>query len=167
MKIEIRPAVIDDLNEILKIEQVSFRNPFTENLFAMELKLDIAHLDVAKCDGRVVGYIDFWHVGPEIHLINIAVAPDFRRRHVGSVLMEYLVNTARQRRCEEIYLDVRVSNAGAIALYEKYGFLRDAIRKEYYRDNREDAIVMRLRLSSTGAQRALDATGATERRSRN
>ncbi|MBI2082959.1 MAG: ribosomal protein S18-alanine N-acetyltransferase [Deltaproteobacteria bacterium] len=136
-------AKVEDLEEILSIERVSFPNPYTLKLFQMELYLDIAHLLIAKKQGRVVGYIDFWHVGPEIHLVNIAVHPEYRRHGIGESLMRTMVSYGEGNHVEEIYLDVRVSNKGAIALYEKYGFKTSSVRKAYYKDNNEDALVMR------------------------
>ncbi|MBI4374126.1 MAG: ribosomal protein S18-alanine N-acetyltransferase [Deltaproteobacteria bacterium] len=141
--LEIRKALLKDLEEILAIENVSFPTPYTLRLFQTELYLDIAHLLVARQRGKVVGYIDFWHVGPEIHLVNIAVHPDSRRHRIGESLIKTMIRYGEENRIEEIYLDVRVSNKAAIALYEKYGFRTSSVRKAYYKDNNEDALVMR------------------------
>ena len=137
------PATVDDLDEIVAIENVSFRNPFTRNLFEMELRLDIAHLWVVKRSGRVAGYLDFWQIGPEMHLINIAVHPEWRRQGIARSLLEFMIDFASQHRVKEIVLDVRVSNEGAISLYKKYSFRPIAVRKKYYQDNDEDALVMK------------------------
>ena len=146
-ELEILRATAGQIDAILKIERASFPNPFSRELFVTELKLSMAHLHVAMRAGEVVGYIDFWEVGPELHLINIAVRPELRRQGIGSAMMEFLLRYA-QRKAFEIYLDVRASNAGAIALYERFGFKPSGVRKGYYRDNGEDAVVM-TRISAT------------------
>ena len=142
--IDIRPANLGDLPEMLAIERASFRNPYSENLFQMEFQLAVAQLYVALLRRRIVGYLDFWKAGPEIHLINIAVHPDHRRKGVGGRLVDFLLQFARRHRMREIYLDVRTSNQSAIALYERHGFKKIDLRKGYYADNGEDAWVMGL-----------------------
>lgn len=138
---------LEDLPDVLKIEQVSFPLPFSQTLFQTELKLDIAHLYVAKerssATPSLIGYIDFWDIGSEIHLINIATHPDWRRKGVGGALLDFLIKYAHRHRTEEITLDVRPSNTAAVSLYEKFGFKEIGRRKKYYQDNDEDAIVMR------------------------
>lgn len=143
---QIFPATLRDLEPILEIEKKSFRNPFTRNLFEMEFRLEIAHLQVARLAGEVVGYIDFWHLTDEIHLINIAVHPDVRRQGVATALLNFMIGYADQHQVRQITLDVRVSNEAAIALYRRYRFETLSVRKRYYQDNDEDALVMALRL---------------------
>ncbi len=142
--LSIEPARPRHLSEILAIEKVSFRNPFTENLFQTELQLALAHLHVVLWEGKVVGYLDFWHVGPEMHLINIAVDPKCRRQGVAGKMMDLMLDYATQHKVEEILLDVRVSNRGAIELYKKYKFEEVGTRKKYYSDNDEDALMMKI-----------------------
>lgn len=134
-----------DLPQVMAIERVSFPLPFSENLFQMELGLQIAHLMVAKEQGRVVGYLDFWHVDHEMHVINIAVHPDRRRQGIGTLMMQYLLDYRDRHGAEQIYLDVRKSNHAAIALYKRFGFRKIDVRKGYYQDNEEDALVMECR----------------------
>lgn len=135
-----------DIPKILEIENASYTVPFSEDLFEMEILLDIAHFYAAKKGGEIVGYIDFWSAGPEIHLNNIAVDPKHRRQGIGKVLMNFLLDFAKKSNAEEIYLDVRVSNAPAITLYRQFGFASVGIRKGYYIDNQEDALVMGLKV---------------------
>lgn len=142
---DIRKATRSDIGEILAIERASFTHPFSRKLFLTELCLSMARLHVIRQAGRVVGYIDFWKVGPEIHLINVAVDPRLRRQGIGLELMEFLLQTARREAAQEIYLDVRVSNVAAVALYRRCGFKKTGGRKKYYADG-EDAVVMQLRL---------------------
>lgn len=140
--IQIRPMTKEDLPRVLAIEKVSFPTPFSEHLFLIELNLSIAHLDVILVDGLVAGYIDYWLLPGEMHLINIAVAPDQRGKGVGHALMEYLLTFARRHKVTEIQLDVRRSNDVAIHLYERFGFQVVGVRKNYYQNNREDAFMM-------------------------
>lgn len=147
--ITIEKMTAEDLPAVLAIENVSFPTPFTENLFRMELDLDVAHLYVARtspAEKNIVGYVDFWRVGSEIHVITIAVVPSFRRRGIGSVLIDFVLDDARKNRIEQISLDVRPSNEAAIALYRRYGFAEIGRRKGYYQDNNEDALVLGLSL---------------------
>ncbi len=128
---------IQDLPQVLAIENASFPVPFSENLFRMELKLDVANLYVARetnesPDARIIGYIDYWHVEDEFHLITFAVHPASRRRHVGEALMNFMLEEAHQKTVKKITLDVRPSNTVALALYAKLGFRQIAVRKGYY-----------------------------------
>ncbi|MBI1908791.1 MAG: ribosomal protein S18-alanine N-acetyltransferase [Deltaproteobacteria bacterium] len=148
--------VRSDLSQVILIEKDSFALPYSESLFQMELNLSIAHLYAAKQGERIVGYIDFWHVTDEIHLINTAVHPGDRRRGIGSLLISFLIDYAKRVKARQIYLDVRRSNAPAIGLYKKFGFDQVGLRKGYYRDNNEDALVMGFNLyfSSNVGQKA-------------
>jgi [ribosomal protein S18]-alanine N-acetyltransferase len=132
--------------EVMKIERASFSTPFSENLFQMELNLSVAHMFVGLDKGQVVGYFDFWHIGPEIHLINIAVSPKCRRQGIGKQFMEEMIQFAHDHQVKELILDVRESNDNAIGLYGQFGFKPMAIRDAYYQDNQENAIVMGLHL---------------------
>lgn len=138
-----------DLPEVLAIETASFPTPFTINLFRMELNLNVAHLFVIRKEAKVIGYVDFWRVGPEVHLITIGVHPDFRRRGVGTKLIEFMLGEARKNRVETVSLDVRPSNAAGLKLYEKFGFRQAGVRRRYYQDNDEDALVLSLHLKES------------------
>src|SRR3989338_2445439 len=146
MEIQICPMAEVHLSQVLEIEKSSFPVPFSENLFQMELRLSVAHMYVGGGGERVVGYFDFWHIGPEIHLINIAVHPDCRHQGVGGQFIRFMIDYAKGHEVKEIYLDVRESNAVAIHLYERFGFKAVAVRDAYYEDNKENAFVMELRL---------------------
>ncbi len=144
--IEIRQMTRDDLPQVLVIEKASFPLPFSENLFHMELDLNIAHMMVAVSGEQVLGYLDFWHVDSELHVINIAVGVEARQQGIGSRLLDYLLAYGEEHSADRSYLDVRESNQAAIGLYEKFGFERIDVRKGYYQDNEEDALVMQLKL---------------------
>jgi ribosomal-protein-alanine N-acetyltransferase len=143
------PMTLDHLPAVLEIENLSFPTPFTENLFRMELNLNVARLYVALSEGKVVGYIDFWQVGPEAHLITLGVHPDFRRKQTASKLVQHMIDECRKHRVEVISLDVRPTNEMGKALYAKHGFRQAGLRKRYYQDNGEDALVLNLSLRDT------------------
>ncbi len=143
--VQIVPMTRGDLSQVMAIEQASFPLPFSENLFHMELDLQIAHMMVAKAGETILGYLDFWHVEQEMRVINIAVHSQRRRAGIGSLLVQYLVDYGREHRVEQIYLDVRESNRAAVRLYEKFGFQKIDVRRGYYQDNQEDALVMEWR----------------------
>ena len=95
----------------------------------------------------VVGFCDYWLVADEVQLLNIATDPDWQRLGIARLLMDELLAFAKARECALITLEVRSSNRPAQALYHRYGFREVAVRKQYYADNREDAVLMDLRLA--------------------
>ena len=142
LAIEIRPLGLSDLNSIDAIEQRAYRTPWSRSMFASELaKASSICLGAWEGD-RLVGYIvnsryvDAWHV------MNVAVDPDFQRRGIATRLLERLFELTRDDQRRGYTLEVRVSNADAISLYESLGFVRQGIRRAYYTDNREDALIM-------------------------
>lgn len=141
----------EHLPVVLEIENLSFPTPFTENLFRMELNLNVAHLYVALSGARVIGYIDFWRVGPEAHLITLGVHPDFRRQQAASKLVQHMIDECRKSKVEVVSLDVRPTNESGRALYAKHGFRQAGLRRKYYQDNGEDALVLNLSLRDDGA----------------
>lgn len=149
-QIEIRRMLRKDLEEVLAIEKISFPAPWSRFLFEQEFLFPHAHL-LTACDradsGRVWGYLCFWLVAEETHILNLAVHPQWRRRGVGSRLLEYVVDFSRAKGVEEISLEVRRSNYRAISVYRRFHFQPLGIRPRYYQDTGEDAIIMGLRLS--------------------
>jgi ribosomal-protein-alanine N-acetyltransferase len=97
-------------------------------------------------EGRIVGYVLFWFLPEEVDIHNIAVHPDFRRHGIGRLLLEHVVAAARRQDRLRVTLDVRSSNAPAQNLYRNFGFVTRGVRKGYYSDNGEDALVMALEL---------------------
>jgi ribosomal-protein-alanine N-acetyltransferase len=144
MMIEFRKLKLRDLNAIEEIEQTSYPTPWSRSMFASELAKP-SSICLGAVDGErdeLVGYliisryVDAWHV------MNIAVAPEYRRRGIARRLMERLFEvTARDAR-RGYTLEVRVSNEAAIRLYEELGFRARGVRRGYYTDNREDALIM-------------------------
>ena len=108
--------------------------------------MECARSVLAEVDGRIVGYVLFWLLSEEVDIHNIAVHPDFRRHGVGRHLLEQVVAQARLQKCIRVTLDVRRSNTSAQSLYRSFGFAMRGLRKGYYSDNGEDALVMALNL---------------------
>jgi len=92
--------------------------------------------------GILVGYAGLWAIEDEGHITNVAVHPDYRRMRLGSILVELLIAQTREEGLKRFTLEVRVSNQAAISLYEKFGFVSAGLRKGYYEDNNEDAMIM-------------------------
>lgn len=132
-----------DVPRVLEIEQVSFPSPWPRDAYIRELRDNrLACYLVAREAGTVVGYTGMWIILEEAHVTTIAVAPDHRRRGIGERLLVALIAEALRRGARWITLEVRRTNDSAKALYRKYGFKEIGVRKGYYSDNREDAIVM-------------------------
>jgi ribosomal-protein-alanine N-acetyltransferase len=148
-----------DLGEVLKIEQVSFSMPWTRIMFETELReTTLSYPIVARWLGEptkenispegdpsvypICGYSVFWHVLDEIHIGNLAVAPAYQRHGVASALIKNILNLGQQWKVVRVSLEVRQSNEAAIRLYLRFGFKEVAIRRKYYTQPIEDAIVM-------------------------
>jgi [ribosomal protein S18]-alanine N-acetyltransferase len=144
--LEITPMQPADLDAVDEIERHSFKHPWPAQVFADELARDWARVDVIRDRGRVVGFVDYWLVHDEVHLLAIAVHPDVRRRGAGRVLLDHLLALARDRRAALVTLEVRRNNRPAIALYERAGFAVVGVRPRYYAEDGEDALVMTLEL---------------------
>jgi ribosomal-protein-alanine N-acetyltransferase len=142
LAIEIRPLGLSDLSSIDAIEQRAYRTPWSRSMFASELAKASSICLGAWEEERLVGYIvnsryvDAWHV------MNVAVDPDYQRRGIATRLLERLFELTRDDQRRGYTLEVRISNADAIGLYENLGFVRQGIRRAYYTDNREDALIM-------------------------
>jgi ribosomal-protein-alanine N-acetyltransferase len=144
--VELRLLVLDDLEEIDEIEHRSYPTPWSRSMFAGELSkptsICLGAFEADAEEGALVGYlivsryVDAWHV------MNIAVDPDHRGRGVATMLLERLFELTVADARRGYTLEVRVSNATAIALYERLGFTARGLRRGYYTDNREDALIM-------------------------
>ncbi|BCB02111.1 ribosomal protein S18-alanine N-acetyltransferase [Bacillus sp. KH172YL63] len=140
---DIRFMTVDDLDAVMAIENQSFSIPWSRDAFLNEIEQN--HLStylVAEEDERVVGYCGVWLVVDEGHITNVAVLPDYRGRGVGEALMRKLMDVAGECGARTMTLEVRVTNGAAQHLYRKLGFQDGGIRKRYYSDNQEDALVM-------------------------
>jgi len=141
-RVEIRPLSLDDVDAIEDIERSSMPAPWSRTMFVGEIAKPTSICLGAYWGTRLLGYIivsryvDAWHV------MNIVVAPDQRRRGIARQLMRELFEVTGDDAQRGYTLEVRVSNEGAIRLYEKMGFRSQGIRRGYYTDNREDALIM-------------------------
>lgn len=132
-----------DLDGVMHVERRSFSAPWSRQAFMTELiDNQFARYFVAECEGRIVGYAGVWLIVDEGHVTNIAVDPDFRGIHLGERLLSTLVETCAAYGARRMTLEVRVSNTVAQRLYHKFGFVGVGIRKGYYTDNHEDALIM-------------------------
>lgn len=142
-EIKVLPMQISDLPQVMAIENASFPAPWSRQAFISELTYNRSAVYlVAKADDQVVGYSGLWLVVDEAHITNIAVHPRWRRRGIGKILMDEMQNRALARKCRAITLEVRKSNTAAQKLYTQYGFTAQGIRRGYYSDSGEDAIIM-------------------------
>ncbi|WP_338450798.1 ribosomal protein S18-alanine N-acetyltransferase [Niallia oryzisoli] len=134
---------IEDLDQIMEIEHKSFTVPWSREAFYNELTQNqFAVYLVIEADNRIVGYCGVWIVVDEAHVTNIAILPEYRGMKLGEALMKKMIETAKEYGALTMTLEVRVSNMVAQSLYRKFGFQGGAIRKNYYTDNQEDALVM-------------------------
>lgn len=142
----IRPMKETDLEQVMVLDVLCFPSPWSKATYLSELgRGRRAYYLVAEEEGKVVGYAGSWIVGKEMHITTIGVDPDWRRSGIGERMMVAFVKEAQRRNLEEITLEYAVSNAAAEALYEKFGFAREGLRKAYYQDTGEDAVVATLR----------------------
>lgn len=135
-----------DLDEVMEIERLSFKSPWSRQIFIEELERPWAYLQVVRVGPpfRVVGFCNFWLVRDEVHLLNIAIHPDERHFGHAARLIAHIVDFARRHECRYVTLEVRRSNRGAVKLYRSFGFRSVGIRPHYYVEDGEDAIVMLL-----------------------
>lgn len=149
-KIRIEPMKEDDLMDVMRIEKASFPIPWSESSFLYELRenTEVAYLRVARLSSggygpsSILGYVCFWILYRETHIMNLAVHPEWRRQGIGESLIRASLKEAKEKGCLRASLEVRTSNLAAIRLYEKLGFTQRAIRRNYYDSPREDAVVM-------------------------
>ncbi|MCW5936163.1 MAG: ribosomal protein S18-alanine N-acetyltransferase [Fimbriimonadaceae bacterium] len=130
------------LNAILEIERASQGVPWSEQAFRNELGHDHGIFLVAIVDGKVVGFAGAWVLIDEAHVTTVAIHPTMRRKGLGEKLVLELLSRSQEKGATCATLEVRASNEAAIHLYRKLGFVDAAVRKNYYPDNREDALVM-------------------------
>jgi ribosomal-protein-alanine N-acetyltransferase len=140
--VDLRPLELKDLGAIERIEQRSYPTPWSRSMFAGELakpsSICLGAFDSESLAGYLIisRYVDAWHV------MNVAVSPEYRRRGIATSLLDRLFEETAGDGRRGYTLEVRVSNADAIRLYERVGFKARGIRRGYYTDNREDALIM-------------------------
>jgi ribosomal-protein-alanine N-acetyltransferase len=142
-----------DLDEVVQLEHASFTEPWTRKMFLGELQGNVFATNlVARAgsppggaglsSGVLLGYVMFWVVFEELHMMNLAVRPEARRRGIGRRLVSHALSVGELRGARTALLEVRASNVAAIALYEDLGFVKKDVRRGYYDHPREDAMIM-------------------------
>ena len=146
--VRLRAMTEADLPEVMRVERAAFRYPWSEPMLRSELAHEWAHLLIAESGAperpAIAGFIVFWIICGELHVLNVAVEPRSQRRGVGRELLGAAMTQARLAEVTYATLEVRRSNRAAIRLYESFGFRTNAVRPKYYVENDEDAFVMGL-----------------------
>ncbi|MFR1673103.1 MAG: ribosomal protein S18-alanine N-acetyltransferase [Candidatus Gastranaerophilaceae bacterium] len=144
MTVKIRPMQKMDLDDVIAVEAKAYgEHHWSKESFYNELSNELAfYFSAFDENEQLVGYSGCWQILEEAHITNIAVDIDCRRKHVGEALLTAIINKCYEQKIKYITLEVRVSNEAAIKLYEKYGFKSLGIRKGYYQNNNEDALIM-------------------------
>jgi [ribosomal protein S18]-alanine N-acetyltransferase len=139
-----RVGSADQIDEILAIEEASFTSPWTRAMYLAELEnTGVSFCFLAKpAEGRAVGFCSFWRVLDELHINNIAVLPDFRRRGIATALLSHAIGEGVRLGARRATLEVRRSNEAARLLYERFGFTIAGVRQAYYTKPVEDALVL-------------------------
>ncbi len=146
MEFEIFRMSENRIDGVLEIEKECFSSPWSRESLEAELGNEYARFFVAVCDGTVIGYIGAFNVFGEVSLGNLAVKKEYRKAGVASALLNELEKTAKNENAEFITLEVRQSNTAAIRLYKKLGFSQSGLRKGFYQNPTEDAILMKKEL---------------------
>lgn len=151
---------IEQIDEVLEVERASFTNPWTREMYLSELE----NRGVSACflardpRGRVIGFCSFWRVLDELHVNNLAVLPEYRRSGVGSTLLSYVLREGAKLGARRATLEVRRSNDPARMLYERFGFTIAGVRRGYYTNPVEDALILWLDdLANASHDRATDS----------
>jgi len=139
--VDIRRLTYADLPQVIAIERRAFPTPWSLAMFVLELSKPSGICLAARQDGRLCGYLVCSRYDTVWHIMNIAVDPGQRRRGIATTLLSALLERSEQPQARYT-LEVRQSNAGAISLYERFGFKAAGMRRRYYQDNGEDALIM-------------------------
>jgi len=144
----IRKMAVEDLEQVVAIDQISFSLPWPPRSFYFEVTSNPAsRCWVADLDGKIIAMLVAWFIVDEIHIATIATRPDFRKQGVGEDLLAHTLQFAQDEGALTSFLEVRESNESAMKMYVKFGYVETNRRKNYYADNGEDAILMTLTFS--------------------
>ena len=138
----------EHLGQVAELETICFSDPWSYDAFENELDNERSSYFVLEnkmdesVEKAIIGYCGYWKIFDEAHIMNLAVAPAFRGKHLGDVLMQEMIGHARKQDIKHMTLEVREGNKVAKKLYEKYGFKVLGMRRNYYQDNGENALVM-------------------------
>ena len=142
--VHLREMCPSDIDQIIAIEQASFSCPWSVRFFLEEIGVPYSKSLLAEVGGQVVGYLVYWQLPTDVDIHNLAVHPDFRRQGIGRYLLDTMIRRASNRGSKHVTLEVRKSNTLAQKLYFSIGFSAKGVRKGYYSDDGEDAVVMAL-----------------------
>lgn len=134
MALEFLPLRTSHIYDVLNIEELSFPKPWTRKMFEREICMPISQFFVARHQYRIIGYVGYWEVDNEAHIVNLAVHPKFRRRGFGKSIMEFLLKNASKKGLSKVLLEVRQTNTAAQRLYESKGFSIVGFRPKYYKN---------------------------------
>ena len=148
----IRKATGDDVSQIENLEKLCFAVPWSyeslkhdinENKLSMYIVAELVMSDIDQVPNNIiVGYIGIWNIVDEGHITNVAVSPKYRRQHIATIMIDTLIKSTEEAGIKRHSLEVRAGNTAAKNLYEGFGFVQAGLRKGYYEDNKEDAIIM-------------------------
>ena len=144
LTVKIKPMEKSDVDSVVLIEEKAYgQHHWSKDSFMSELSNELAkYFSAFNENGELIGYAGCWQILEEAHITTIAVLPQYRRKSLGEALLVTLLEQCYRDMIKYITLEVRVSNTAAITLYEKYGFKSLGVRKGYYQDNNEDALIM-------------------------
>lgn len=139
----IRSGTIHDADQIAYLETCCFAVPWTKEAIVQDMTENPrAMYFVADIDGVIVGYVGLWKILDEGHINNVAVLPDYQKRHIGMAMIDTMLRVTGEEGINHHTLEVRAGNTAAKGLYAKFGFCDEGLRKGYYEDNGEDAVIM-------------------------
>lgn len=139
----VRRAHPKDIDAIVELETLCFARPWSRNAFLHDIVNNpLARYFVAEKEENILAYGGIWLIAPEGHITNIAVHPDYRKKGIGKALLAHIIEKSEAEGMMRHTLEVRVNNHSAIALYRSFGFYEGGIRKNYYDDTNEDALIM-------------------------
>lgn len=142
-EIIIRKALIRDAKIMASLDIICFSDPWSVDSFIQELAENkVAHYIVSEVEGKVIGYVGVWIIAGEGHITNVAVHPKYRRNKIGEKMILNMLKLSEESNVTIHSLEVRKSNSAAIKLYKKMNFFEAGLRKNYYANNGEDAIIM-------------------------
>lgn len=142
-ELTIRKMEVEDIGQVMWVEVASFSSPWNEQIFIQEITQNQhAYYFVMEIDKKIVGYVGMWIVLDDTQITNIAILPGFRGQRLGQKLFRFALQKAISLGASRLSLEVRVTNIVAQKLYRKFGLVPGGIRKNYYTDNHEDAVVM-------------------------
>ncbi len=144
----IRKMLVEDLEQVVAIDQISFSLPWPPRSYYFEVTDNPAsRCWIVEQDGKVIAMMVAWFIVDEIHIASIAAHPDFRKQGIGECLLEHTLHAAKEEGALTSFLEVRESNDAALNMYRKFGYVESGRREGYYADNDESAILMTLTIS--------------------